>query len=247
MAFRPLAVASTLALLTLAACEVGAVGPGGGGDDDDQSGADAATAIDAAPVPSYRLAMTPPTASTELGTEVTYTVTVSATDFSGPVALTAAGAPASWTVSITPASVEVVDGGSATATVRVVIPANGDAATAGQALAVNATAAPGAQSTSATLTVADQYTVSIGAGTGTGAHWGAMSGGLLRLRAGSKLRILNSDVTGHRVHAGGGVFAHQDNIMAQGEAYTVTVQDGSDTFYCHTHGQGTGEVNVNAQ
>lgn len=95
--------------------------------------------------------------------------------------------------------------------------------------------------------MADAYTFAIGSGTGTGAHFGAMSGGLLRLRAGSTLKILNSDGTGHRIHAGGGVFPHQDNTMGPGESYTVTVADGSDTFYCHDHGQGMGEVNVNAQ
>ncbi len=199
-----------------AGCEVGTLGgPGGGGDDtgddDVAAGPDARVAM-----PSYRLSVAPATATTTLGTEVTYTIAVDATDFSGPVALAAAGAPASWMVTITPASVNVTDGGTITATMRVVIPANGDAATAGQALAINATAAPGGQSATTSITVANEYTFPIASGTGTGAHWGSMSGGLLRLRAGSTLRIQNSDTVGHRIHSGGGVFDHQGATMAPG-------------------------------
>lgn len=234
-------------LFLVGGCQVGAVGGPGGGDDivaDDDVPAD----VDArTPMPSYRLSVAPPSASTALGTEVTYAIAVDATDFSGPVQLVAAGAPASWNVTITPATVNVVDGSTVTAQLRIVIPPNGDAAETGRALAINATAAPGAQSAQAMLTVANEYTFPIAAGTGTGAHWGAMSGGLLRLRAGTTLKIQNSDTIGHRIHAGGGVFPHQDTTMGPGSSYTVTVSDGSDTFYCHDHGQGMGEVNVNAQ
>jgi plastocyanin len=198
-------------------------------------------------MPSYRLSVAPPTAETALGTEVTYTIAVDATDFSGPVALSLSGAPASWNATITPAMVDVLDGSTVTATLRIVIPPNGAAATAGQALAIDAAASPGAQSAQAMLTVADEYTFPIASGTGTGAHWGAMSGGLLRVREGTTLKILNSDTIGHRIHAGGGVFNHQGATMAPGASYTVTVEAGSDTFYCHDHGQGSGEVNINAQ
>lgn len=231
----------------LAACDVGSSLPGPGGDDDNPGDADAGPSVDAAPVPAYALTLDPPTAATALGTEVTYAITVRATDFSGPVTLAAAGAPASWTVTFSPATVEAIDGATAAATMTVAIPSDGDAAIAGQALTVNATGAPGARSASTTLTVADEYTVTIASGTGAGLHWGPMAGGLLRLRAGSTLQIRNSDGTGHRIHSDGGVFAHQDNVMAQGESYTVTVADGADIFYCHTHGQGTGEVRVSAQ
>jgi plastocyanin len=130
---------------------------------------------------------------------------------------------------------------------EVTIPPNGEAATTARPLAINATGAAGGQSATASIQVANEYTFPITAGTGIGAHFGAMSGGLLRLRAGSTLKILNSDTIGHRIHAGGGVFDHQGATMAPGASYTVTVADGSDTFYCHDHGQGQGEVNVNAQ
>ena len=248
--FRPtrlLFLATAIVGLALGGCEVGMTG-GPGGDDDSTGDDDSPADVDArVAMPSYRLSIAPPSASTALGTEVAYTVAVDATDFSGPVDLVAAGAPASWNVTITPAQVNVLDGSTVTATVRIVIPPNGEAATTGRALAINATATPGAQSASAMLTVANEYRFPIAAGTGTGAHFGAMSGGLLRLREGTTLKILNSDSTGHRIHAGGGVFDHQDATMGPGASYTVTVAAGSDTFYCHDHGQGMGEVNVNAQ
>jgi plastocyanin len=245
MARRPVGILCSLLLVAAAGCEVGSLGGPGG---DDQTGDDDPADVDARPLmPSYRLSVAPATAETELGTEVTYTIAVDATDFDGPVALVAAGAPASWTVTITPATVNVRDGGTVTAEMTVVIPPNGEAAATGQALAVNATAAPGGQSAATSITVANQYTFPIASGTGTGAHWGAMSGGLLRLRAGATLRIPNNDTIGHRIHAGGGAIDHQGSTMAPGQAYSVTVQDGSDTFYCHDHGQGAGEVNLNAQ
>jgi plastocyanin len=239
---RALAAAS---LVVLAACDVGSTLPGPGGGDDDP-GVDAAPPIDA-PIPAYAIALDPPARSTALGTEVTYVVTVQASAFSGPVTLAAAGAPASWTVSFTPSTVNALDGGTVASEMKVVIPSNGEAAAAGTTLTVNASAAPGARTATATLTVANEYTFAIAPGTGTGLHFGAMSGGLMRLRAGTTLHIANNDTVGHRIHAGGGVFEHQPETMGPGQSYTVTVLDGSDTFYCHDHGQDKGEVNVNAQ
>jgi|GEM_PF-1685713 len=236
-----------LSLSALAACEVG-VTPAGGGDDDgdDDVQVDAAPAIDAAAA-VYQLAVTPATASTILGTDTTFTVTVDAQRFDGPVTLTATGAPTSWTVAITPSTVNVIDGGSATATVKVTIPPNGDAAAAGQVLTINAeSTVAGAESSTAVLTVAKEYDFKIGSGTGAGTHFGALNGGVVRVKAGTLVKIQNLDGTQHRIHSGGGIggFPHQDNNMASGDAYAVTVTDGSDSFYCHIHGQNTGDVNL---
>lgn len=239
---RRLLCAAAFALV--AACDVGSTLPGPGGDDD--PGTDAAS-IDAAPVPAYSVALDPPALTTALGTEVTYVVTVQASAFSGPVTLAASGAPASWAITFTPPSVTALDGGTVASEMKVVIPTNAEPAPTGTTLTVDASAAPGPRSASASLTVTNEYTFSIGAGTGTGLHFGAMSGGLLRMRAGATLHITNNDTTGHRIHAGGGVFEHQPATMAPGASYTVTVLDGSDTFYCHDHGQDKGEVNINAQ
>jgi plastocyanin len=244
MAFAAVRVLCAASLALVAACDVGSALPGPGGDDD--PGADAAVSIDA-PVPAYSLALDPPALTTALGTEVTYVVTVQASAFDGPVALAVSGAPASWTITFTPPTVTALDGSTVASEMKVVIPSNGEAAPAGTPLTVDASAAPGPRSATATLTVANEYTFSIGDGTGAGLHFGAMAGGLLRLRAGATLHITNNDTVGHRIHAGGGVFEHQATTMGPGQSYTVTVLDGSDTFYCHNHGQDKGEVNVNAQ
>lgn len=245
---RPLVLA-TLALLaagSLAACEVGVTPVGG----DDVTGDDDGVQVDArgidAPAATYSLAVSPTSAATTLGTETTFTVTVDAQHFDGPVTLTASGAPASWAVTITPATVNVVDGGSATATVKVVVPSNGDAATAGMPLTISGSSTvAGAHDGTATMTVAKEYIVGL-VGSGTGPHWGALRGGLVRVKTGTLVRFLNNDTTGHRVHTGGGIggFQHEGATMNPGSSYAVTVTDGSDIFYCHDHGQGTGEVNL---
>lgn len=235
-----------LATLSLAACEVG-VTPGGGvgDDDDDDPQVDAGLPIDA-PTPMYSLAVTPPSANTILGTETTFTVTLASQHFDGPVNLSATGAPASWTVTITPPTVNLTSGGSATAQVKVTIPPNGDAAPAGQTLTIGGSATAGAQSGTAALTVAKEYAVTIGAGTGSGAHFGALRGGLVRVKAGTLVHIRNADGEAHRIHSGGGIggFPHQPNNMGTGQEYAVTVQDGSDVFYSHIHERGAGDVNL---
>lgn len=239
---------SLLALVTLAAaCEVGVTpGGGGGGDDIEDPQVDAGPPPIDAPIARYTVAVSPPAAATILGTETTFTVTLGSDHYDGPVALAVTGAPTSWTVTVTPASVTLTDGGTATAQVKVAIPPNGDAAPAGQTLTIGATAAPGPQSTTAALTVAKEYAVTIGAGTGTGTHFGALNGGLVRVKTGTVLHIRNADTTAHRIHSGGGIggFPHQPNNMGNGEEYRVTVQDGSDVFYCHVHERGAGDVNL---
>lgn len=241
------AARAALVILGLAACEVGVTPPGGGGGDDvaDPQVDAAPTPIDA-PAATYALAVTPATAATILGTETTFTVTLTSSNFDGPVALAATGAPASWQVAITPATVTLTDGGTATAQVKVTIPSNGDAAPAGRMLTIDATASAGAQSATAALTVAKEYAVTIGAGTGAGSHFGALRGALVRVKSGTVLHVRNADTTAHRVHTGGGIggFPHQDETMGNGQAYTVTVQDGSDVFYCHVHERGAGDVNL---
>ncbi len=242
---RRASLLATLAVTLLAGCEVG-VTPGGGGDDDDVQ-VDAGARIDA-PTAAFTVTVAPPTATTILGTATTFTVALDAQHFSGPIALTASGAPASWTVAIAPPTVNVVDGVPATATVTVTIPPNGDAAPTGQALTINATSSvAGAEVGTAALTVAKEYAIAIAAGTGGGnTHFGAMNGGLVRVKAGTLVHIRNADTTAHRIHSGGGIggFPHQPNNMGQGQEYAVTVTDGSDVFYCHIHERGAGEVNL---
>ncbi|HVK72532.1 MAG TPA: hypothetical protein VM734_04405 [Kofleriaceae bacterium] len=253
MTVRPhLRLALLLTLSTLAACEVGAVGPGGGdGSGDDDPIDDPAADVDAAPAPvqSYTLTVSPPTATTVLGTKTTFNVSMSATNFSGPVTVAAGGVPASWQIAITPTTVDLIDGGTAMASVEITIPPNGEAAPDGATLTIEATGAPGNRSGTAMMTVANEYVFSVAAGTANGVHWGAMNGGLVRLKSGTKLVIKNDDTTGHRIHTNGGIsgFGHQGATMAPGASYAVTVGDGSDNFYCHDHGQNTGTVNVTVE
>lgn len=240
----PRAFALPFALVALAACDVGMVGPNPSGDDVPDVDAGVVVPIDA-PSASVALAVSPANATTTLGTETTFTVTVTASHFSGPVTLAATGAPAGWAVTVQPTSVTLADGGSATATVKVRVPSNGTPAPTGQALAIAATGAAVSASGDAALTVTNDYLVGVGQ-VGGGTHWGAMNGGTIRIKAGTRLHIRNDDTIAHRIHTGGGVggFDHQGTSMGPGGSFDVTPTDGSDIFYCHDHGQGTGQVNL---
>ncbi|HVV85716.1 MAG TPA: hypothetical protein VHE35_21805 [Kofleriaceae bacterium] len=231
----------------LAACDVGMVPPGGdpGTGDDDSSNV---PSVDAAP-PDYTVAVTP-AASTTLGTSVDLMIDVEGSHWSGPVALAADGAPASWTVAIDPPTVDAADGVPVHATVHVTIPTNGDGAPSGQALTIHASGDPGVRAASSTVTVDNVYILAIGTPGASGQHFGALAGGQLRMKRGARLRITNTDAIPHRIHSDAGVdgFAHQDSSMPSGQAYEVTLQStGSDLFYCHDHGQGTGEVRLTVQ
>lgn len=232
--------------LALLACDVGSVPPGNGGDDDPTVDA-AGPVIDAAPVPRLAASMSPATAATQLGTDTTFTVSITAENYTGTVALAATGALAGWQVDITPASLSFTEGGTATASVRVRIPSNGAAAPAGQALAIAATGGALSAQASATMNVADEFSIDIGAGASNGPHWGPMNGANLRVRAGTRLHIRNNDSINHQIHTGGGIggFNHQGSAMPPGGSYDVTpTSTGADDFYCHIHGTGTGRVNL---
>lgn len=232
----------------LAACEVGAVGPygGGGGDDDVETAPDAG--IDAAPA-DYSLRVTP-TGRGGLGAVIELTVDLTSSHFSGPVTLAATGAPASWTVAITPPSIDLTDGGTGRATIKLTVPPNGDGAPAGQAIDVVGSATPGQRSATSTVTVENVYTLAIGTPGAQGQHFGTMAGGQLRMKRGAKLRIMNTDAVAHRIHSDAGVngFPHQPSSMGAGAAYEVTLSStGTDQFYCHDHGQGTGQVRLTVE
>ncbi len=242
-------VASLLGALFVTACGVGEItgpGPGPGG-----NGGDGPDARIATPGPdaqqSFAVAVTSPTTETTLGTEVHYTVTVSSTNFAGLVALNPTGAPASWTVTVEPAQLQVPLDGSITADVKVVIPPN--AAELTGAIGVSAYGAPGTQTaTGPTLTVANRYDVTIAPGTAGGDH---KLPPRVELRLGATLRVIDADATAnvaHRVHSdsGGSGFPHQDNDMASGDHYDITpTETGSFKWYCHIHGQANNGDNSN--
>jgi plastocyanin len=231
----------------LAACTVGDITNGGGGGGDDvAAGDDEAPGPDASPDPDYALTMTPPSAATTLGTTTNYSVTLTASHFEGPVTLAATGVPASWTATFEPPTVTLGLDDTAIVALSIQIPTDGEAATTPVTIGVDAQAAPGLRQVSSQLTVANELVVAIPDGTGGGAH---AFPDRIDLRLGATLRILNSDTTQHRIHSDGGPgFPHQDESMAQGEAYVVTPGDvGGYNFYCHDHGVGTGVTNLVVQ
>ncbi len=223
-----------------AACEVG---PDGALVDDPVD-----ASVDATPA-DYALTVTP-TAAGALGEVVTLTVDVSSSHFAGEVDLTASGAPASWAVVIAPPTVTLTDGGSARATVTLTIPSNGDGAPAGQAVTITGAGAPGPRTATSTVAVANVYTVAIGTPGAAGQHFGTMAGGQIRMKHGALLRVANTDGVAHRIHSDGDVpgFPHQPASMAAGATYDVTLgATGTDMFYCHDHGQGTGAVRLTVE
>ncbi len=236
-----------LALLLLPACTVGEIGDLGGGDDTSSGDDISEVGPDAAPAEShdFTMAMTPPTITTTLGTTSHFTLTLTSDNFTGPVTLALTGVPSGWTPTITPANPIVPLDGMVTVDVAIAQPQTMAGATA--TIGVSASAAGIAPKTGqSTLTVTNDYIVTIPAGTGTGSH---SLPGTLNLVLGATLHIKNGDTTLHRIHSDGGLgFPHQDTDMAQGEEYTVTPGEVSSySFYCHDHGVGTGVTNLLVQ
>ncbi|MCE9571730.1 MAG: hypothetical protein K8W52_01100 [Deltaproteobacteria bacterium] len=243
-------VASLFAALVLSACGVGEItgpGPGPGGNGGDGPDARPATSPGPDAQQSFAVAVTSPTTATTLGTEVHYTATISSTNFAGLVALNPTGAPASWTVTVEPAQLQVPLDGSITADIKVVIPSDTPDLTG--TIGVSAFGTPGTQTASGpALTVTNRYDITIAAGTAAGDHHLPPR---VELRLGATLRVIDADATAgvaHRVHSdsGGSGFPHQDADMASGDHYDVTpTETGSFKWYCHIHGQAQNGDNSN--
>jgi hypothetical protein len=200
---------------------------------------------------NYSVAVTPSSASTTLGTAVSFTATVSSSGFSGPVTLSATGLPASWQAAFSPsATINVTSGGNASATVTVTIPSNGAAATTGATVTIHGTASIGDRDGTTTLTVPNQYIVHLADGTGAGAHWGALSGTILNLNAGTTLTVENDDSVDHEVHTTASIpgFPHENGPLGTGGTYSGVVGAGQDSISCHIHGEtATGYIRVHVQ
>jgi hypothetical protein len=190
-------------------------------------------------------------AATTLGSETTFDVTLTSTNFAGPVTLAVSGAPASWTVTIPGNPVTLTSNGNAVVTVTVSIPTDGDPAPAGQALTVNATGTPGTHGGNTSVTVANEVVIPIASGTDVGPHWGALAGTTITIKVGTTITVRNDDATLHRVHYDTGVsgLAHQQNDMGIGESYSQTATGiGTTKLSCHNHGHDTvGFINVVVQ
>ena len=212
----------------------------------------AATACNESPTASdagFTASVSPASPTTTLGTTTTYTITIQSQDYTGPVNVSVSGHPASWVVTAaTPSTVNVTAGGSATVTITVQIPSNGEAAPSGRTLTFKVGGNGSILSGTSKLTVKKEYVLAIPAGAGAaGPHWSVTSP--LLLKSGTLLRIRNDDATAHRIHTNGTIpgLAPQDASMTQGQSYTATVGVGTDVIYCADHGDTTGQLTITVQ
>ncbi len=233
-------LAGLLALL-LPACLMGEIsdvggdpGMGSGSGDGDGDG----DGSDNVPTPRVTATIDKSTIATELGKTETLALTITGADgFSGPVNITTSlvegTTQAGWTVTVDPPSVDLPLDGTATVMLEVKIPS--DAVTLSPTLTLDLASTAAPASVTSTFAVANQYTISIPAGAGTGSLHPGLPGvnEPLRLRMGAKVVFHNADTVPHRIHANGGI-DHQDDNLAPGGDYIATPTD-SATWYCHSH------------
>lgn len=243
-----------IVLVSVSACDVGSSlgpidtpspgGPDAGAVPGAPDGGDDVSAPDATPQ-DYAMELDTTVVDLLLAESATFTVTVRSQGFAGTVDLAVTGAPESWTVAVEPAQVVLEADGSATATVTVTVPSDGEAVSA--LINVVANAALGPRQLAATVNVTNELRIVIPAGTGLGGHPFPPA---VRVRLGATVTFYNADTERHRIHSSvdGDGFPHQESPgIAQGESYSVTPElaIGYD-YYCHDHGdgQGTGVVLV---
>ena len=202
----------------------------------------------AGPLPAITGAMSPALIKTSLGTQNRYLVKVLSCGFSGNVTLTPNGAPASWTLTMDPASVSLALDSVAVAQLIVAVPTDGDSGL--HPVAVDA-AASGANTAalSADLDVAKEFAIHFAPdGTGGAAH--AFLPALLTIKVGTKLRFISDDSAAlHAIHAespGAGFFHQPPPGMGQGGEYDITASATVDNtlVYCHNHMIAAGQMSV---
>jgi plastocyanin len=195
--------------------------------------------------PAIAGAMSPTSVNTQLGMQTRYLVKVLSCGFSGPVALTPSGTPASWGVVLDPPVLQVALNSAAVSELTVTVPTDGDA---GSVMIHIDAAASGANTAllASSLNVANEYSIHFAPdGTGSGPH--AFLPVYLQVKLGAKLRFIDDDSTDvHRIHGvGSSGFAHQAFDMSQGQEYdiTPTATITNTPIYCHDH-PGTGTMYV---
>nr|MBP6837364.1 hypothetical protein [Kofleriaceae bacterium]MBP9208086.1 hypothetical protein [Kofleriaceae bacterium] len=176
--------------------------------------------------------------------ELAFTVSLTSVNgFTGDVALTATGVPTSWATAFDPApSITVPAGGTATATLRLTIPSDGQAGPSTVAVAYSATSQSG-QAGSAAVTVANVFTDTVTVTGGLCTYPRDAAGQPIRvnnprrIRAGTTYRIKNGSTQDVQIHANGGIagFPHQDNPMGPGQTYDIVPSSAGDMddWYCH--------------
>jgi plastocyanin len=183
------------------------------------------------------------TVATELGKTETLMLTVTGTmGFSGtvnivPTVVDAAGNPVTgWTLTPTPASVDLSTDGSAQVSLTVAIPT--DTAALASTVKVGLTSTAAAVAVTSAFTVANQYTFNLEA-VGTGAHtlWPARASDV-QIHAGAAIIFHNADTIPHEIHGDNGV-QHEGGALAAGADYKTVptaTAGGPGSWYCHLHG-----------
>jgi len=208
-------------------------GDGTGGGDDTGGGMQTGT-------PRIQATADKTTVSSELGKTETVTVTVQSMDsFAGTVNITptlmdGTTALTNFTLTATPATLDLAAGETATVQVAVKIPT--DAGAISPTLKVDLASGAVTADVSSAFTVANTYTLTIPAGTGNSAtHAGLPSPNApLRLKAGAKVTFDNADSITHVIHGNGGIPHENLSLGAAGTSYTVTLTNDA-TWYCHSH------------
>lgn len=182
--------------------------------------------------------------STLLGSVRQYPIEVRSCDYQGAVSIVVSGVPASWTAQLDGSPFVVSPGQTMAATLTVSVPSDGTGGT--QSIGVDVQAgAGGSVALAATLVVALEYVVTIPLGAGSTNH---EFPSFLRLRVGTRLRVLNADTTPHLMHFDGGVGIPHQNVsvpLNQGQEYAGTAtMVGSDRMYCHAHGPSIAQANL---
>jgi len=148
----------------------------------------------------------------------------------------AGNAVTGWTLTPTPATVDL--GSKASAQVQLVVTVPTDAAVLTPHVKIGLQDGSGktwASDMTAAFTVAKQLTIELPAsGIAPPKHlaW-PDSGQVITVRAGTKVSLYNADSVPHRIHGSNGV-PHEPGDLAPGADYVVTpTVDGK--WYCHSH------------
>lgn len=233
---RPL-LAGLFALL-VPGCLVGEIGSGGGvGDDDQGSGSDTGSnGSGNTTTPRLDAAIDKSSVSTELGRTENLVVTLTSVNgYTGTVSVTPSMMDGTtpltgYTITPTPASVDMTANGTATVMVAVKVPT--DTAVLAPSLKIDL----GTTNVTSTFAVANQLTINIPSGTGTAApHAGLPAiNSPIRIRRGAMLIFHNADGIPHVIHADGGIPHENTALGLPNTDYKVTPTD-SATWYCHDH------------
>lgn len=251
---NPLFVAGILALALPGCMDMGITGVGGGDESGDEGGGGGGEDIGGGgsgggggtPTPRVAATVDKIQVMSELGKTENLTITINSMDgFTGSVPVSAlvmdgTTTVTGWTVTPTPATVDLAAGGTATVTLAVKIPTDSTALQPQLKVDLGGTSP---SSLTSAFNVTKRVSISVGTGTGTGSpHAGLPLNQPLRILAGTQLVFTNNDTVQHVIHADGGINHQNTGQGMPGTNYMVTVNQDS-TWYCHNH-EGAGQARV---